>query len=78
MAHRPQLVRGDLRIQVWACNSEHVRGIELGEKGWEMTDLLSKVVDVLVAHPGLAAGIGVGVLFLLIAWAVVSTSYKYR
>lgn len=43
-----------------------------------MTDLLSKVVEVLVAHPGLAAGIGVGVLFLLFAWAVVSTSYKYR
>ena len=43
-----------------------------------MTDLLYRVVDVLVTHPGLAAGIGVGVLFLLFVWAVVSTSYKYR
>ena len=44
----------------------------------EMTDLLLKVADTLVAHPGLAAGLGAAVILLLFVWGVLSTSHRYR
>lgn len=43
-----------------------------------MNDLLTKVVEVLAAHPAAAAALGAVVLLALLSWGVISSSYRYR
>lgn len=44
----------------------------------EMLDLLEQIVGLLASSPMLAAGVGAVVVLALLAWGVVSTSYRYR
>ncbi|MGH2705770.1 MAG: hypothetical protein ACRDJ4_11940 [Actinomycetota bacterium] len=43
-----------------------------------MQDALAWLIDAFMAHPTAGVGLGVAGLFLVMVWAVVSSSYRYR
>lgn len=43
-----------------------------------MQDLLAKLMDLFTAHPIAGFGVGVAVMFVVLVWGVVATSYRYR
>lgn len=43
-----------------------------------MRDLLNEMVAMAGEHPEIAMGVAAALLVLLLAWGVVSSSYRYR
>ena len=43
-----------------------------------MQDLLAKLMDMWATHPAAAVGVVAGVMFAVLIWGVVATSYRYR
>lgn len=43
-----------------------------------MQDLLAKLMDLWLSHPAAAVGVVAGIMFAVLIWGVVSTSYRYR
>lgn len=40
--------------------------------------MISRVTDLFMAHPAIAAGLTIGGLLVALVWAVMASSYRYR